>query len=57
MKYYRYIRALGALYVRLTFSSLEIYKYLEPLFNDYRKLRWMNKQGRELSICIVIETY
>ncbi|VDN41310.1 unnamed protein product [Gongylonema pulchrum] len=43
---YRYIRALGAMYIRLTFSSIEVYKYLEPLYNDYRKLRMMNKDGR-----------
>jgi len=43
---YKYIRALGALYLRLTFGSIEIYKYLEPLYNDYRKLRYMNKDGR-----------
>uniref|UniRef100_A0A914RDF6 Pre-mRNA-splicing factor 38 n=1 Tax=Parascaris equorum TaxID=6256 RepID=A0A914RDF6_PAREQ len=41
-----YIRALGAMYLRLTFSSIEVYKYLEPLYNDYRKLRYMNKDGR-----------
>jgi len=43
---YKYIRALGAVYLRLTFGSVEIYKYLEPLYNDYRKLRFMNKDGR-----------
>uniref|UniRef100_F1L9R6 Pre-mRNA-splicing factor 38 n=1 Tax=Ascaris suum TaxID=6253 RepID=F1L9R6_ASCSU len=43
---YKYIRALGAMYLRLTFSSIEVYKYLEPLYNDYRKLRYMNKDGR-----------
>lgn len=43
---FKYIRALGAMYMRLTGSSVEIYKYLEPLYNDYRKLRWMNKEGR-----------
>ncbi|VDM44818.1 unnamed protein product [Toxocara canis] len=42
---YKYIRALGAMYLRLTFSSIEVYKYLEPLYNDYRKLRYMNKEG------------
>ncbi|KAK6011169.1 PRP38 family protein, partial [Ostertagia ostertagi] len=41
----KYARALGAMYLRLTFTSVEIYKYLEPLFNDYRKLRYMNKLG------------
>ncbi|VDN59077.1 unnamed protein product [Dracunculus medinensis] len=43
---YKYIRALGAIYLRITFSSIEVYKYLEPLYNDYRKLRVMNKDGR-----------
>ncbi|KRX20905.1 Pre-mRNA-splicing factor 38A [Trichinella nelsoni] len=42
----KYIRALGALYLRMTFSYVEVYKYLEPLLNDYRKLRWINKQGK-----------
>ncbi|KAK6104923.1 PRP38 family protein [Brugia pahangi] len=43
---YKYIRALGAMYIRLTFTSIEVYKYLEPLYNDYRKLRMMNNEGR-----------
>ncbi|EFO88439.1 hypothetical protein CRE_10556 [Caenorhabditis remanei] len=43
---FKYIRALGAMYLRLTFDSTEIYKYLEPLYNDFRKLRYMNKMGR-----------
>ncbi|VDD96188.1 unnamed protein product [Enterobius vermicularis] len=42
---YKYIRALAAMYLRLTFSSIEVYKYLEPLYNDYRKLRYMDKNG------------
>lgn len=42
---FKYVRALGALYMRLTGSSLDCYKYLEPLFNDNRKLRMQNKQG------------
>nr|CAG8467229.1 4824_t:CDS:2 [Entrophospora candida] len=36
---YKYLRALGAFYLRLVGTSLEIYQYLEPLLNDYRKLR------------------
>uniref|UniRef100_A0AC35GWZ4 Pre-mRNA-splicing factor 38 n=1 Tax=Panagrolaimus sp. PS1159 TaxID=55785 RepID=A0AC35GWZ4_9BILA len=43
---FKYIRALGAYYIRLTFTPVEIYKYLEPLYNDFRKLRYMNKEGR-----------
>jgi len=42
---FKYVRALGALYMRLTGSSQDCYKYLEPLFNDNRKLRMQNKQG------------
>ncbi|GMS79417.1 hypothetical protein PENTCL1PPCAC_1592, partial [Pristionchus entomophagus] len=43
---FKYLRALGAIYVRLTMTSVEMYKLLEPLYNDYRKLRWMNKMGK-----------
>ncbi|KAI1714354.1 PRP38 family domain-containing protein [Ditylenchus destructor] len=43
---FKYLRALGAMYIRLTFSSVEVYKYLEPLFNDFRKLRYMDKMGK-----------
>ncbi|XP_017487429.1 PREDICTED: pre-mRNA-splicing factor 38A-like, partial [Rhagoletis zephyria] len=42
---FKYIRALGAFYLRLTSNSLDVYKYLEPLYNDYRKLRRMSKMG------------
>ncbi|ORX64889.1 PRP38-domain-containing protein [Anaeromyces robustus] len=35
----KYLRALGAFYFRLIGDSLEIYKYLEPLLYDFRKLR------------------
>ena len=36
---FKYVRALGAYYLRLTGTSLDCYKYLEPLLNDYRKIR------------------
>ncbi|XP_049815128.1 pre-mRNA-splicing factor 38 [Schistocerca nitens] len=42
---FKYVRALGAMYMRLVGSSLDCYKYLEPLFNDSRKLRRQNRQG------------
>lgn len=35
----RYLRALAAFYIRLTFRSLEVYELLEPLMKDFRKLR------------------
>lgn len=43
---YKYVRALGAYYLRLTASSLDNWKYLDPLYNDFRKLRIMDKMGR-----------
>ena len=43
---FKYVRALGAFYLRLTGSSMDCYKYLEPLLNDYRKIR---HQGRHVS--------
>lgn len=37
---FKYVRALGAFYKRLTGRPAEIYETLEPLYNDYRKLRY-----------------
>jgi PRP38 family len=45
----RYVRALGALYLRLVGKALEIYTYLEPLYNDFRKLRVRQGQGWSLT--------
>lgn len=36
---FKYLRALAAFYVRLTFDSVDVYKTLEPLLLDYRKLK------------------
>jgi pre-mRNA-splicing factor 38A len=36
---FKYVRALGCLYVRLTGRPVEIYQTLEPLYRDYRPLR------------------
>jgi pre-mRNA-splicing factor 38A len=36
---------LGAIYMRLVGTSLDVYNYLEPLLNDYRKLKVQNKMG------------
>lgn len=43
---FKYVRALGAFYMRLTGSAMDCYKYLEPLYYDYRKLRRMNREGK-----------
>lgn len=45
ISYSRYVRALGAMYMRLVGTSLDVYNYLEPLLNDYRKLKVQNKMG------------
>ncbi|KAI0218717.1 Pre-mRNA-splicing factor 38A [Lamellibrachia satsuma] len=42
---FKYVRALGAVYMRLTGTSLDCYKYLEPLYLDYRKIRRQTKLG------------
>lgn len=43
---YKYVRVLGALYLRLTGTDTDVYLYLEPLYNDYRKLRRKLADGR-----------
>ena len=35
----------GAFYLRLVGRPLEVYQYLEPLYNDYRKLRLRESDG------------
>jgi pre-mRNA-splicing factor 38A len=42
---WKYVRALAAFYVRLAFDSAEVYKTLEPLLEDGRKLRRRRKEG------------
>ena len=41
----KYLRALAAMYVRMTFPSIEVYELLEPLMNDYHKLRYRDTTG------------
>ncbi|NWT10624.1 PR38A factor, partial [Vireo altiloquus] len=42
---FKYVRMLGALYMRLTGTAIDCYKYLEPLYNDYRKIKRQNRNG------------
>lgn len=42
---FKYLRALAAMYVRLTFRAVDVYETLEPLLNDSRKLRWRDMSG------------
>ncbi|CAF0708506.1 unnamed protein product [Brachionus calyciflorus] len=43
---FKYVRALGVFYMRLTGSSQDVYKYLEPLYIDYRKMKRLNKNAK-----------
>lgn len=45
---YKYLRALGAMYVRLAARPAEVYRYLEPLLEDYSKLAKKTPAGWEL---------
>lgn len=42
---FKYLSALAAFYVRLTFDAKDVYLTLEPLLADYRKLRRRMKDG------------
>lgn len=46
---YKYLRALMALYVRMTFKAKDVYLKLEPLLADYRKLK-VRSQDSSFSI-------
>ena len=46
---FKYLRLLGALYLRLTGKATDVYKYLEPLYNDYRKVAFRNSNGWSLT--------
>ncbi|GJN40258.1 hypothetical protein PR202_gb29446 [Eleusine coracana subsp. coracana] len=43
---YKYVRVLGAFYLRLTGTVADVYQYLEPLYNDYRKIRHKLSDGK-----------
>nr|VZI47470.1 unnamed protein product [Spirometra erinaceieuropaei] len=43
---YKYARAIGAFYLRLVGESAEIYKYLETLYNDFRKIKKQDNSGK-----------
>lgn len=42
---FKYLSALAAFYVRLTFDAKDVFVTLEPLLADYRKLRRRTKEG------------
>ncbi|MCJ1420995.1 hypothetical protein MMC32_007357 [Xylographa parallela] len=42
---FKYLSALAAFYVRLTFEAVDVYRTLEPLLGDYRKIRRRTREG------------
>lgn len=41
----RYLRSLAMFYIRLTFPAMDVFEILEPLLEDYRKLRYRYMDG------------
>lgn len=46
---YKYVRCLGALYLRCVGRPVDVYNYLEPLYADYSKIRIRSAEGWHLS--------
>ncbi|KAH7906230.1 PRP38 family-domain-containing protein [Hygrophoropsis aurantiaca] len=46
---FKYMRALAAMYIRMTFRAVDVYELLEPLMKDYRKLRYRDMAGYSLT--------
>ncbi|KAJ7929366.1 PRP38 family-domain-containing protein [Mycena leptocephala] len=46
---FKYLRALAAFYIRMTFRAVDVYEMLEPLLKDFRKLRLRNMAGYSLT--------
>lgn len=44
-KDFKYIRLLGAFFLRMTLSADKVYELLEPLLDDYRKIRFKKADG------------
>ncbi|KAF8068453.1 PRP38 [Scenedesmus sp. PABB004] len=42
---YKYVRLLGAYYLRLVGKAYDVYTYLEPLYNDFRRVRLAQADG------------
>lgn len=42
---FKYLSALAAFYVRLTFTPKEVFRTLEPMLADYRKIRRRTREG------------
>ncbi|CBZ54370.1 putative PRP38 family domain-containing protein [Neospora caninum Liverpool] len=49
---FKYLRAVGAFYLRLVGRASEVYTHLEPLLADYRKLRFRLPDGKFAIVCM-----
>ncbi|KAJ9474972.1 Pre-mRNA-splicing factor 38 [Pseudozyma hubeiensis] len=49
---FKYLRALTAFYIRLTYDSKSVYEKLEPMLEDARKLRWCRADGGYEVVCV-----
>jgi len=47
---FKYLRLLGAMYMRMIGKADDVYKYLEPLYNDYRKFSYRSNNTSDGSI-------
>jgi len=46
---FKYLRALAAMYIRLTWNAADVFKSLEPFMGDFRKLKVRGMGGWRLS--------
>ena len=55
----RYLRALAAIYIRMTFRAVDVYEILEPLLKDYRKLRYrlQSKHTEPMPVQLIIQIH
>ncbi|KAF8652749.1 hypothetical protein AX16_004246 [Volvariella volvacea WC 439] len=51
---FKYLRALAAMYIRMTFRAVEVFELLEPLLKDFRKLR-QRQMSTISSLCAVVQ--
>eukprot|EP00038_Savillea_parva_P000092 m.94088 g.94088 ORF g.94088 m.94088 type:complete len:426 (-) comp10034_c0_seq3:120-1397(-) len=42
---FKYLRCLGAFYLRLVGSAMDVFTHLEPLLKDFRKIKRMKRDG------------
>ena len=47
ISFFVWVQILGAFYLHLTGTNVDVYRYLEPLYNDYRKVRRKLPEGRK----------